>query len=145
MPQPLPRQRPESSKTPDIGIHQARHDASAVALWEHLRERRCDGFHFQRQASVDGAIADFYCASAKLAVQVVGAARIADMDAIARNEKALAAFGLRVLRVPAATVARDPRAAARLVADALMESGHAPGPAKVSRHHFGPGPVGDSW
>jgi very-short-patch-repair endonuclease len=145
MPQPLPRQRPASSKKPDIGIHQARHDASAVTLWEHLRERRCDGFHFRRQAALDGAVADFYCAAAKLAVQVVGESRVSDKPEVARNELALSAFGLRVLRVPASTVARDPRAAARLVSDALMECGHAPGPAKESKHHFGPGPVGDLW
>ena len=145
MTSPRPRQRPGSRKQPEIGLHQARHDASAVALWEHLRERRCDGFHFRRQAALDGAVADFYCAAARLAVQVVGASRLADKESVDRNEKALADFGLRVLRVPAGTVARDPRAAARLVSDALMECGHAPGPAKESKHHFGPGPVGDLW
>jgi very-short-patch-repair endonuclease len=145
MPRLSLRRHPVPAKHADVGVHQARHDASAVTLWEHLRERRCDGFHFQRQASVDGAVADFYCAAAKLAVQVVGAARVADQPEVTRNEQALAAFGLRVLRVPAATVARDPRVAARLVSDALMECGHAPGPAKVSKHHFGPGPVGDVW
>ncbi|MGD0483458.1 MAG: DUF559 domain-containing protein [Gemmatimonadales bacterium] len=145
MPHQRSRQRHESGKKTDIGIHQARHDASAVALWAHLRDRRCDGFHFRRAAAVLGGIADFYCAAAKLAVQVVGASRVADKLEVARNEQALATSGLRVLRVPAGTVARDPRAAARLVSDALMECGHAPGPAKVSKHHFGPGPVGDVW
>jgi very-short-patch-repair endonuclease len=111
----------------------------------HLREHRRDGFQFRRHAALDGGIADFYCAAAKLAVQVVGESRVADKAAVARNEQALAALGLRVLRVPAGTVARDPRAAARLVSDALMECGHAPGPAKESKHHFGPGPVGDLW
>ena len=41
--------------------------------------------------------------------------------------------------------ARDPRTAARLVADALMESGPTPGHARASKYHFGPGPVGDAW
>lgn len=145
MPHQRPRHRPESGKKRHTGLHRPAPISPRDALWQLLRERRCDGFHFQREAAIPGAIADFYCAAAKLVVQVVGTSRGVDKRAVARNDVALAGSGLRILRVPAAVVARDPRAAARLVADALMESGHAPGPARPSKHHFGPGPVGDSW
>jgi very-short-patch-repair endonuclease len=145
MPRQGPRNGNGSTTKPDNGVHRARHTALEAALWEQLRERRCDGFHFRRQATILGGIADFHCAAAKLAVQLVGAARQGDRRARAQNDQALVDAGLRVLRVQAGVVARDPRTAARLVAEALMESGYAPGPAKASKHHFGPGPVGDAW
>lgn len=141
----MPHQGPRHSPETRNGIHRGRRTALAEALWEQLREHRCDGFHFRRQATILGGIADFYCAAANLVVQVVSASRRGDKRANAQNDQALAGAGLRVLRVPAGVVARDPRTAARLVADALMESGHAPGPARASRYHFGPGPVGDAW
>lgn len=140
-----PRHRPESGKKRHTGVRRAAPDAPADVLWKLLREHERNGFEFQRGAAVDGGVADFHCAAAKLAVQIVGAARKADRPAIAKNEEALARAGLRVLRIPVGVIARSPRAAARIVADALMESGHAPGPAKPSKHQFGPGPVGDLW
>jgi very-short-patch-repair endonuclease len=44
-------------------------------LWQQLRSRQLRGFKFRRQALVSGyGIADFYCAQAKLIVEVGGAA-----------------------------------------------------------------------
>jgi very-short-patch-repair endonuclease len=149
MPHQRPRRRPEPPPPPSRksgnGVPPAQTNALTEALWEQLREHRCNGFRFQRQAAVLGGVAEFYCAAARLVVQVVGKSRRVASGADALNDLALADAGLRVLRVPAGVVARDPRTAARIVADALMESGHAPGPARASKGHFGPGPVGDAW
>jgi len=145
MPHHVPHHGPESGPKPDAGASRTHHGAHAQALWELLREHRCDGFRFRRQVTVFGGFAEFYCAAAKLVVQLAGASRRGHKRQDARNHEALAGGGLRVLRVPASLVGRDPRTAGRLVADALMESGHAPGPRRISRHHFGPGPVGDTW
>jgi very-short-patch-repair endonuclease len=145
MPHHGPRHSAESGGKPDVGVRRARRNGCEEALWEQLREHRCVGFRFRRQTTILGGIADFYCAAAKLAVQVVGGSRRGHKREDARNDQALAGAGLRVLHVAAGVVARDPRTAGRLVADALMESGHAPGPARASKHHFGPGPVGDAW
>jgi very-short-patch-repair endonuclease len=41
-------------------------------LWERLRNRRVGGFKFRRQQIIDGFITDFYCESAKLAIEVDG-------------------------------------------------------------------------
>ena len=123
----------------------AQTNALTEALWEQLREHRCNGFRFQRHTAVLGGVAEFYCAAARLVVQVVGKSRRVASGADALNDLALADAGLRVLRVPAGVVARDPRTAARIVAEALMESGHAPGPARAPKGRFGPGPVGDAW
>jgi very-short-patch-repair endonuclease len=41
-------------------------------LWQVLRGRRFAGFKFRRQHAVGGHILDFYCADAKLAVELDG-------------------------------------------------------------------------
>ena len=41
-------------------------------FWRALRGRQCAGFKFRRQHTVDGHILDFYCADAKLAVELDG-------------------------------------------------------------------------
>jgi len=41
-------------------------------LWRALRGRRFAGFKFRRQHEIDGHILDFYCADAKLAVELDG-------------------------------------------------------------------------
>lgn len=43
-----------------------------VKLWFHLRELRKQGFHFRRQAPVDGYVVDFVCYHPKLAIEIDG-------------------------------------------------------------------------
>jgi very-short-patch-repair endonuclease len=42
------------------------------ALWQSLRDNRFAGFKFRRQHVIGGYILDFYCASAKLAIELDG-------------------------------------------------------------------------
>ncbi len=41
-------------------------------LWYHLRGNRLDGLHFRRQQVVDGFIADFYCHTVGLIIELDG-------------------------------------------------------------------------
>ena len=41
-------------------------------LWRELRQLRHEGFHFRRQAPIDGYIVDFVCFSARLVIEVDG-------------------------------------------------------------------------
>jgi len=41
-------------------------------LWRHLSNSQLDGYKFRRQHVIDRFIVDFYCASAKLVVEVDG-------------------------------------------------------------------------
>ncbi|MGE4344377.1 MAG: DUF559 domain-containing protein [Geoalkalibacter sp.] len=69
-------------------------------LWRHLRGRQLNGSKFRRQHPVDRYVLDFYCAEARLAVEVDGGqhddekARIAD----AERSRFLNEQGIRVLR-----------------------------------------------
>ena len=41
-------------------------------LWQRLRRRQLNGHYFRRQHPIDNSIADFYCAKARLVVEVDG-------------------------------------------------------------------------
>jgi len=66
------------------------------ALWFHLRSGRLGGLKFRRQHSIPPYIADFYCDSAKLVVELDGSQHNATSD-VARTSF-LKSHGLTVLR-----------------------------------------------
>ncbi len=47
--------------------------AAEKLLWKYLRNRHAGGFKFRRQQSLGPFVADFFCAEAKLIVEVDGA------------------------------------------------------------------------
>lgn len=42
------------------------------ALWQELRNRKCNGYKFRRQHPVNRFVADFYCHELKLVIEVDG-------------------------------------------------------------------------
>jgi very-short-patch-repair endonuclease len=76
-------------------------------LWQQLR-RRPDGLKFRRQHPIGPYIADFYCASARLIIEVDGAAHsMGDRpEGDASRDRWLAANDLQVMRVAAEDVLR---------------------------------------
>ena len=87
-----------------------------VLLWQQLKGRP-NGLKFRRQHQAGKQVLDFYCHEARLIVEVDGIAH--DMgDGPARDEARDANFrskGLRVLRIPATDILRDPVAAAESI------------------------------
>jgi very-short-patch-repair endonuclease len=75
---------------------------AAEALgWKLLRNRALFGLKFRRQQTIAGFIVDFYCASARLAVELDGGVH---QDAARREydeerTRVLACHGVRVLRI----------------------------------------------
>ncbi|WP_119271868.1 endonuclease domain-containing protein [Taklimakanibacter deserti] len=85
-----------------------------VKLWVRLRTWRSTGYHFSRQAPVDGYVLDFVCKTHKLIVEVDGGQHGEDRG-LAHDLKRDAHFrskGYRIARVWNADVNRDPDAAA---------------------------------
>ena len=88
-------------------------------LWSLLR-RNQQGAHFRRQRAVGPYILDFYCATARLCVEVDGPAHADQAAHDERRTRWLAEQGIRVIRFsvgdvetrPAAVVAAIVRAAA---------------------------------
>ncbi len=68
-------------------------------LWRALRRSALKGFHFRRQQIVAGFIADFYCHSAALVVEVDGPVHEKQGVSDAERDAILSGMGLSVFRV----------------------------------------------
>ncbi|HEX7604596.1 MAG TPA: endonuclease domain-containing protein [Polyangiaceae bacterium] len=71
---------------------------SEALLWRHLRGDAL-GVRFRRQVVVGPFIVDFYCAAARLVVEIDGGIHLAQAERDARRDAALVADGFRVVRV----------------------------------------------
>jgi very-short-patch-repair endonuclease len=94
-----------------------------VLLWRELKSRQLGGLHFRRQHPLGTYVLDFYCESARLAVEIDGASHGAG-DAPARDARRdawLADRGVRTLRLGARDVLSDPLAAARTILAAAQD------------------------
>src|SRR5579871_5487905 len=81
-----------------------------VIVWQNLRGGRLNGIRFRRQHPIGPYILDFYCSSARLAVEIDGVGHNAE-DRVRHDERRsawLAAQGVRVVRVAAPDVL-DPK------------------------------------
>ena len=67
-------------------------------LWNELRAKRLDGWHFRRQQVIDGFIVDFFCYRAGLIIEVDGLIHEKQREADAEREAALKGRGLRLIR-----------------------------------------------
>ena len=72
-------------------------------LWTAIRNHQVDGLKFRRQVPLERYIADFYCPTAKLVVEVDGISHIDSLTDAARDAW-MQAHGLRVLRFANADV-----------------------------------------
>jgi very-short-patch-repair endonuclease len=75
-------------------------------LWQHLR-RSAIGVKFRRQAPLLRFVADFYCASKGLVVEIDGAVHKERREYDARRDQELAEFGLVTLRFSNYRVLQD--------------------------------------
>ncbi len=84
-----------------------RHETGAEhGLWPRLRNRQVDGWKFKRQVPLGRFILDFYCADARVAVEVDGATHSTATELAADADKAefLKSNGVRLVRVSNADV-----------------------------------------
>ena len=88
-----------------------------IMLWQRLRKKPLD-IKFRRQHPIGSYIVDFYCPSAKLAIEVDGMAH--DMgdrpERDERRERNLSQQGIETIRISAEEVLHDPAD----VADRIM-------------------------
>jgi very-short-patch-repair endonuclease len=68
-------------------------------LWAALRRNAVDGFHFRRQQVIAGYIVDFYCDTAKVAIELDGGAHQDQEKYDQSRDEAISRLGVRVLRI----------------------------------------------
>ncbi|HEY3845854.1 MAG TPA: DUF559 domain-containing protein [Acetobacteraceae bacterium] len=76
-----------------------RHDPTPAEklIWQRLRNHRLESLKFRRQTPLGPYIVDFYCASARLVVEIDGISHI-DAQIDATRDAWMQAQGIRVLR-----------------------------------------------
>ena len=67
-------------------------------LWQHLRGYNLSGFKFRRQHNIERFIVDFYCAKAKLVIEVDGPIHQYQPEEDAIRQEYLESQNLKVLR-----------------------------------------------
>ncbi|HEX8622493.1 MAG TPA: endonuclease domain-containing protein [Allosphingosinicella sp.] len=96
-----------------------------VLIWQRIR-RSAGGVTFRKQHPIDPYVADFYCGSSKLVVEVDGEAHDRG-DRPQRDERRDAFFqarGYRTLRIAAGDVLRDPDGVASAIVAAATDPLH---------------------
>ena len=68
-------------------------------LWQAVRRKQL-GVRIRRQHPIDRFVLDFYCAEARLAIEIDGPAHEAQKDYDDWRDQQLARWGIEVLRVP---------------------------------------------
>ena len=67
-------------------------------LWRHLRARQLEGFKFRRQHPIGYFIVDFYCAAAKLVIEIDGPSHAEQVEYDRARSAWLEEQGCRVVR-----------------------------------------------
>jgi very-short-patch-repair endonuclease len=94
--------RPGADESDSLSrIREARRDATPAEreLWSRLRSRQLNGAKFRRQVWLGPFIADFFCAEARLIVEVDGDSHAAQESYDERRTNWLSREGFRVVRV----------------------------------------------
>jgi very-short-patch-repair endonuclease len=94
-------------------------------LWRAVKGRKLNGLHFRKQHPIGPYVLDFYCDSAKLAVEVDGQGHsFGDRpQRDARRDAWLAEKGIRTLRLSAELVLNDVDDATRTILGAIETYG----------------------
>jgi adenine-specific DNA-methyltransferase len=74
------------------------HTEAEHRLWIYLRGHRLAGLKFRRQHPIGPYFVDFYCAEARLVVEIDGSQHLDDVRYDERRTCTIEAAGLRVLR-----------------------------------------------
>ena len=115
-------------RTPRRTVQAARNLRQAMTpaeklLWQYLRDNQLDGWHFRRQHPVGRFIVDFFCAKARLVVEVDGPIHL-QQQAYDRERTALLEEerGYRVIRFTNDEVMNDTAGVLQRIRKALRSS-----------------------
>ena len=90
-------------------------------LWRRLRRKQVGGFHFRRQHPIGRFIVDFYCAAARLVIEIDGSIHDTpgQREYDAARQAHLEDIGLRVLRFSNAQGISETDAVVGVIAEAV--------------------------
>jgi very-short-patch-repair endonuclease len=80
---------------------------SEQLLWDALRAGKLEGTKWRRQQKIERFVVDFFCADARLVVEIDGGIHVNRREADLDRQRTLERYGLRVVRFDADTVERS--------------------------------------
>ena len=94
-----------------------------IILWNVLKDKQLGGFRFRQQHPMGDYILDFYCPSARLAVELDGDYHFSDAQCALDDARTarLNTLGVKVLRLPNFIVLHDLETALSHIIQALVE------------------------
>jgi very-short-patch-repair endonuclease len=94
-------------------------------LWKRLRGKQICGLSFHRQKPLAGYIADFYCAKAKLVIELDGSQHFEMQNQLydAERTRVLEALGMRVLRFDNRQVVTELESVLEKILEVVLERG----------------------
>lgn len=101
--------------------HRKNPTKSEKMLWQALRGKKLDGIKFRRQQPIGPYIADFYCSSYRLVLEVDGGIHEFQHEADAERDEVMKTLGLKVLRLSAELVENDFTAALKKIREKTQE------------------------
>ena len=125
--------RPRRHRVQPIRTERARELRQQASTPERLMwgGRRLDGIKFRRQHPIGPYVADFYCAAAKLVIELDGDSHIGRADADERRQRFIEDQGFMVIRFSNEDVLRTPDAVAETIwreVERLKQADAAPSP-----------------
>ncbi len=102
-------------------------------LWEAVRRKQL-GVRIRRQHPIDKFVLDFYCAEARLAIEVDGPVHDEQQGYDRWRDKQLATWGIEVMRVPEERVRKELEAVVREIREKL-EAWLAPEEKRTAERH----------
>ena len=114
--------RPNSDEADSLTrVREARCDSTPAErkLWSRLRARQLSGAKFRRQVWLGPFIADFFCAEAKLIIEVDGDSHASQQSYDERRTNWLASEGFKVVRVTNGDVMHNINGALEFIASYL--------------------------
>jgi very-short-patch-repair endonuclease len=91
-------------------------------LWRRIRKHQLLGFKFRRQHTIDRFIVDFYCAEARLIIEVDGIIHDNQQEADQLRTEFLESLGLHVLRFTNGEVLQQTDGVVERIAEILQSS-----------------------
>jgi len=79
---------------------------SEVMMWQELQKKKFKGHTFNRQVSIGGYIVDFFCAKAKVVIEIDGKTHDAKQEYDKKRDQYLQSQGLTVIHVEHMNVIR---------------------------------------
>jgi very-short-patch-repair endonuclease len=102
--------------------------AAEKELWLQLRERRLDGLRFRRQYAIERFVLDFFCAEARLAVELDGSIHDAQVERDAARTAVLGQHRIHVIRFTNEQIFADMPSVLAQIAAAARPPRHEPSP-----------------